>query len=107
MKLFKYTIIFCLFIIVSCDSEPEFYVWTTNIEVKYSDNTKDTILNTKKLYKTLRPNFLIKTESRRFFSSVKLVPCLVLESSYIRENLACDIKTFKIIKQERNVVDKR
>jgi hypothetical protein len=110
MKRFKilknytlYTLLY-LFFLTSCDeknNEPEFYTWYTNIEVKYSDNTKDTILNKARLYKTTKPRFHIRTESKGFIDNTKLVPCVVMQSKYDRVNLACDVRSYRILTQTK------
>lgn len=95
--------VLCTFFLTNCvnNNEPRFYTWETSIQVNYSDNTKDTILNTIKLHKKYKPYFEIKTKESGLFTDTKLVPCLtVSEASYYKgENLACDIRSFKILSQ--------
>jgi len=96
-------IVLCAFFLTNCanNNEQRFYTWKTTIEVKYSDNTKETIHNTIELHRKFQPYFEIVTKSEGLFSDTKLVPCLtVSEASYYKgENLACDIRSFKVLSQ--------
>jgi hypothetical protein len=97
----------CVVFLTSCNqenNEPIFYTWQTRLEVRYSDNTKDTILNTIELHKKYKPYFKIKTKENGLFADTKLVPCLtVSEASYRKgENLACDVRTFRILTQTKH-----
>ena len=96
-------IVLCALLLTSCvnDNKQRFYTWKTTIEVKYSDNTKDTIHNTMELHRKFQPYFEIVTKSERVFSDTKLVPCLKgSEASYYKGiNLACDIRSFKVLSQ--------
>ena len=97
----------CLVFLTSCNQknkEPNFYTWQTKLEVKYSDNTKDTILNTIELHRKYKPYFEIKTKEGGFFMDTKLVPCLtVSEAMYYKgKNLACEVRHFRILRQTKH-----
>jgi len=98
-------VVLCAFFLTNCanNNEQRFYTWKTTIEVKYSDNTKETIYNTIELHKKYKPYFEIKTIKNGLFADTKLVPCLtVSEASYYNGvNLACDIRSFKILSQTK------
>lgn len=105
-KYFLYTLL-CVVLLTSCNqenNEPNFYTWKTSIEIKYSDNTKDTILNIIELHKKYKPYFEIKTKENGFLSDTKLVPCLtVSEASYYNgKNLACEVRTFRVLSQTKH-----
>jgi len=105
-KCFLYTLL-CVFFMTSCNkksNEANFYTWQTSLEVKYSDNTKDTILNTIELHNKYKPYFEITTKENGFFTDTKLVPCLtVSKASYIKgKNLACEIRHFRILTQTKH-----
>lgn len=61
------------------------------IEVKYTDNVRDTFYFSTKAHK----DFYLQTESQEF-SSARLV-CFY---AYY-EKIACDVRTFKVIKETR------
>ena len=113
MKRFKtlisYTLytLLCVVSLTSCgekSNEPNFYTWETRLEVKYRDNTKDTILNKIELHRKYKPYFEIKTKERGVFTDTKLVPCLTVSraSYYKGENLACDVRIFRILTQTKH-----
>lgn len=113
MKRFKtlksYTLytLLCVVFMTSCNqknNEPNFYNWQTSVEVKYSDNTKDTILNSIQLHRDYKPYFEIKTTKEGFFTDTKLVPCLTVSkaSYYNGKNLACEVRSFRILSQTKH-----
>ena len=69
--------IFLVLVFISCKNnkvqEPEFYNYKTKIEVKYTDNTKDTIFNSIRLHKNVRLSFSLKTSQPTFFGAEKIV----------------------------------
>jgi len=80
--------------LLSCETKEQpkkiidpYYDYT--VEVKYTDNTKDTFYFNTKVHR----NFYLRTESQDF-SSARLV-CFY---AYY-DKVACDVRTFKVIKE--------
>ena len=96
---FLYALLIGVFYNCSDVKKPKFYTWSTSIEVKYNDNTKDTIFNTIKLSVNDNLDYVLKTSEPTFFGYEKITPCLVMRSNWKEVALACDVKTFKILTQ--------
>ena len=110
MKRFKtlisYTLytLLCVVFLTSCNQkndEPKFYTWQTSLEIRYSDNTKDTIFNSIKISVNDELKYKLKASEPTFFGAEKIAPCLVMQTHWKEEILACEVKTFKILTQNK------
>lgn len=105
---FKSYVLYFVLVVVffSCNNqksnEPKFYTWQTSIELRYSDNIKDTIFNEIELRDTDQLKFKIKASEPTFFGAEKIVPCLVMLTHWKEEILASDVKTFRILTQTKH-----
>ena len=83
----------------SCKSN--FYSCDTQIEVRYEDNTKDTLLHHEIIRENDKLNFKIVVSEPTFFGSEKVDPCLVIKHKI----MACGVRTFKILRQSKELTD--
>lgn len=103
-KCFLYTLL-CVVFFTSCDqknNEIKFNNWQTSIEIRYSDNTKDTIFNEIRLSINDELRYKLKASEPTFFGAEKIVPCLVMRTHWKEEILACEVKTFRILTQTKH-----
>lgn len=81
------------------------YTWTTEIEVDYTDKTKDTIKNIITLNKNKTPYFYLQTSTSGLVSKTQIVPCLVVSEAHYYEGTAitCYVRKFTIINQTKTL----
>lgn len=109
MKKLNYLIFFMLVIIfASCGFErPEYthYTYETYIEVKYEDNTVDTLKDVRNVYYKSKPRYEIQTSVSGLINVEKITPCLTVSKPYRNTNIACYVKNFKILSQNKYGID--
>ena len=100
-------ILFATLLFASCNVNRNTvnYTWTTEIEVDYTDKTKDTIFNIIILNENRTPYFYLQTSTEGFVSKTQIIPCLAVSEAMFYEGTAitCYVKKFKIINQTKTV----
>ena len=113
MKILKLIIFYILSILlfISCGDKnikSIYSIYETSIEIKYEDNSKDTIINIQEVYYRSRLNYEIETEIIGLFSITTTTPCLIVKNGNKKEKIACYVKTYRILEQtNRNKTDKK
>lgn len=103
-------ILISILLLASCshkEKEAVWIHWKTEIEVTYSDRTKDTLYAEATTREWIGVKLNIKTSEPTFWGAEAIEPCLEQEYGWKKELLACGVRSFKIINQIKTEKNER